>query len=68
MHNVENFNCEDDTKRPSHLTEKGKEEVQKSATKIKSKKIDVDFVSPLIRTQETSKIVKEYLDSEIKAV
>jgi broad specificity phosphatase PhoE len=61
VHNVENFNCESDTKKPSHLTEKGKEEARKSATKLKSKKIDIVFVSPLIRTQETSKIVKEVL-------
>jgi isoleucyl-tRNA synthetase len=68
LHNVENFNCETDTPRPSHLTNNGKEEVKKSASKLISKKIDLVFVSPLTRTQETSKIVKELLglnDSQI---
>lgn len=45
---------------PSHLTQKGREHIAQVAQKLKNKKIDFVFVSPLIRTQETAEIVKEW--------
>src|SRR3989344_2929384 len=42
---------------PHHLTEKGKKQTTTSAKKLKSKKIDVIFCSPFLRTKETAQIV-----------
>ena len=42
---------------PHHLTEKGKEQTTTAAKKLKSKKIDVIFCSPFLRTKETAQIV-----------
>ena len=50
-----------DPKRPHHLTEKGRSQVLDLAEKLKSKKIDLIYVSPFIRTQETAKIIAEVL-------
>jgi isoleucyl-tRNA synthetase len=51
---------------PSHLTQKGREYIAQVAQNLKNKKIDLVFVSPLMRTQETAEIIKEWcaLDSE----
>ncbi len=51
---------------PSHLTENGKKKIENVAKKLNKQKIDFVFVSPLIRTQETAEIIKQYcgLDSE----
>jgi isoleucyl-tRNA synthetase len=51
-----------DPKRPHHLTDKGREQVKETADKLKSKKIDLIYVSPFIRTQETAKIISEVLN------
>lgn len=44
-----------------HLTDKGKEEVRKSAEDLKDKNIDMIVMSPFIRTEETAEIVREVL-------
>jgi len=44
-----------------HLTDKGREQVRIEAEELKSKKIDLIFVSPFVRTQETAKIISEIL-------
>jgi isoleucyl-tRNA synthetase len=44
---------------PHHLTEKGRDQVKKSAEYLKDKNIDLIFVSPFLRTRETSKLVAE---------
>jgi isoleucyl-tRNA synthetase len=44
---------------PSHLTQKGKEHITQVAQKLKDKKIDLVFVSPLIRAQETADIIQK---------
>jgi isoleucyl-tRNA synthetase len=46
---------------PSHLTQRGIEQVNQVAEKLKNKKIDLVFVSPLIRTQETAQIISKAL-------
>ncbi len=57
-HNVQKFLSSDNSqKAASHLTEKGKADVSRISTEFKDKKIDLIFVSPLIRTQETAKII-----------
>jgi isoleucyl-tRNA synthetase len=43
---------------PSHLTQKGKEDIIQIAQNFKNKKIDLVFVSPLMRAQETADILK----------
>jgi len=48
-------------KTPHHLTEKGKAQVRETAEKLKDKKIDLIYVSPFIRTQETAKIIADIL-------
>ncbi|MFA5777943.1 MAG: class I tRNA ligase family protein [Candidatus Paceibacterota bacterium] len=40
-----------------HLTEKGKEQVRKSAQELKNAKIDLVIYSPLTRTKETAEII-----------
>lgn len=44
---------------PHNLTEKGKEEVIKTAKKLKNEKIDLIVSSPFLRTVETAKLVAE---------
>ncbi|TSC68050.1 MAG: isoleucyl-tRNA synthetase [Parcubacteria group bacterium Gr01-1014_72] len=44
---------------PHHLTEVGKRQVREVCAKLKNKHIDLVFVSPFLRTQETAKIVAE---------
>jgi isoleucyl-tRNA synthetase len=51
-----------DPKRPHHLTEKGILQVKEEAEKLRSKKIDLIYVSPFVRTQETAKIIAEILN------
>ncbi|MBU4536427.1 class I tRNA ligase family protein [Patescibacteria group bacterium] len=46
---------------PHHLTEVGKEQVLKSAKELKSKKIDIIFTSPFVRTKETTEIIAKEL-------
>jgi len=58
-HNVKGFLSEDNNSFPSHLTDQGREETRKLAKSLKGKKIDLVYVSPLHRTQETVDIIKE---------
>ena len=51
-----------DPKNPHHLTERGKAQVKEAAEKLKTKKIDLIFVSPFVRTQETAKIIAGILN------
>lgn len=48
-----------ETQKSHHLTENGRAAVQKSAETLKDKKIDLIFVSPFTRAQETAEIVAE---------
>ncbi len=59
-HNVNNI-ASDSNNTPSHLTEQGKAEAQKAVDSLKGKKIDLVYVSPLMRTQETAEIVRQAL-------
>lgn len=45
----------------SHLTDKGKKEVAKSAENLKKDGIDIIITSPFNRTKETAKIIQEIL-------
>ncbi len=44
-----------------HLTEEGKQQVEKSAKSLRSKKIDIIFSSPFARTMETARAVARTL-------
>jgi isoleucyl-tRNA synthetase len=46
---------------PHHLTDIGREQVRAEAEKLKDKKIDLIYVSPFIRTQETAEIIANIL-------
>ena len=46
---------------PHHLTELGKQQVKEAVAGIKDKKIDLVYVSPLVRTKETAQIVADTL-------
>lgn len=48
------------------LTIKGRLQIKKAAEKLKNKKIDLIFTSPLLRTKETADIVGEKLNVKIK--
>jgi len=66
-HNLQHVTSDTNTN-PSHLTDIGISQIQKVAEQLRSKKIDMVFVSPLIRAQETVAIIKETLglsDSQI---
>jgi isoleucyl-tRNA synthetase len=59
-HNIKKFLSADNSEKGmSRLTDKGKNDVQKAAQYFADKKIDMIFVSPLHRTQETAKILAE---------
>lgn len=60
-HNVKNI-ASDSNNTPSHLTDEGKEQIKKVVEKLKDTKIDLIYVSPLFRTQETAQIIKEALN------
>jgi len=45
----------------NHLTDKGRRDVRASADELRSKHIDLIVASPLVRTQETAKIVQHEL-------
>ena len=46
---------------PHHLTEKGKGQVRAAAEILKKEKIDLIYVSPFVRTQESAEVVREVL-------
>jgi isoleucyl-tRNA synthetase len=48
-----------------HLTDKGRMEVKEAADKLKGKKIDLIYVSPFARTQESAKIIAETLNIDL---
>src|SRR5690606_33578946 len=68
-HNVQNIcSCGID-KSSHHLTQNGKERVEKTAQELKDKKIDVIIASPILRTRETAQIaVKELGIDESKVI
>jgi isoleucyl-tRNA synthetase len=47
---------------PTHLTEKGRAEVENTAKDLKDKKIDLIFASDFVRTKETAEIVAKALE------
>ena len=55
-----------DPKKPIHLTELGKEQVQEAAEKLKDKKIEIIFTSEFPRAQETARIVNKYHKVKVK--
>lgn len=50
----------------SPLTEKGREQANHSALKLKDEKIDIIFCSEFIRTRETAEIVNKFHNVDIK--
>jgi len=59
-HNIKNI-ASDSNNTPSHLTDVGKSQISKIVEQLKTKKIDLVFVSPLMRTQETVEVIKNIL-------
>jgi len=59
-HNLEN-RTSDSNNSPSHLTQKGKDNVAKTAESFENQKFDLIYASPLFRTKETAEIVAEKL-------
>ncbi len=57
-HNVKNIMISD-VNAPYHLTEKGKASVIEKANDLKERNIDLIIASPLIRTQETARLVAD---------
>jgi isoleucyl-tRNA synthetase len=49
----------------SHLTENGKEAIEKIAAGLKDKKIDIIFSSPLKRTEESAEIISKAIGAKI---
>jgi isoleucyl-tRNA synthetase len=52
-------------KKPLPLTVKGRKDVEKVATELKTKKVDLIFSSDLLRTKETAEIVAKELGIEV---
>ena len=48
-----------------HLTSVGRKQVEKAATGLKTKKIDLIFASDLVRTQETAEIIAKALGKKV---
>ena len=63
-HGQTNYNiqvlCNDDPGKDVHLTEKGKQQAQLVAEKLKNKTIERIFVSELPRTRQTAEIVNQH--------
>lgn len=59
-HNIQSI-ASDSNDTPSHLTSAGKDQVDAAIADLKNKKIDLIIASPLMRTQETAKRVREAL-------
>lgn len=53
---------------PFPLTEKGREQVRKSARELKNKNIDLIITSPVFRTMETAELVRSILQLSEEAV
>lgn len=51
-----------------HLTEKGRREVEELTSKLKNEGIQIIFSSPLIRTQETSRILANAFKVNIRTI
>ncbi len=49
-----------------HLTEKGREQCEKVAEKLKDKKIDLIITSELYRAKQTAEIINKYHDAPIE--
>ena len=60
-HNIQNV-ASDSNDVLSRLTEEGRKQIDSIANSIKNKNIDLVYVSPLIRTQETAQIIKDILN------
>ncbi len=54
--------CSTNVNNPHHLTEKGKEQALESAKTLIDKKIDLIFISPFLRTKETTAIVTKVIN------
>ncbi len=61
-HNVKRFLSADNEIAPSYLTDNGISDVKKRALTLKEEGLDLIFYSPLIRTQDTAKLVAEICD------
>ena len=51
-----------------HLTERGHEQIQSTATKLVDTKIEVLLTSPLIRAKETAEIISKELDINVRVL
>ncbi|MEK7639390.1 MAG: histidine phosphatase family protein [Patescibacteria group bacterium] len=51
-----------------HLTEKGRQQLQHTAEQLDGQKIDVIFVSSLIRARESADIINEKLNTRIEVM
>ena len=54
-----------ETDKKSELTEKGIKQIEASAQKLKSKKIDIIYSSPFLRTKQTAAIYKKFLQTPV---
>ncbi len=66
-HNVKKL-VSSDKNAPDHLTEKGKEQVRKSAAALKGAGIDLIIASPFVRTRETAEIIATELGMDASAI
>ena len=57
-----------DPEKPYHLTEKGKKQAEEAGKWLANKKIDLIFVSPFIRTQETAEIIAKRIGVDKKKI
>ncbi|MFA7193576.1 MAG: class I tRNA ligase family protein [Candidatus Paceibacterota bacterium] len=66
-HNLEN-RTSDSNNSPSHLTQKGKDDVARVGEKFADEKFDEIYCSPLFRTKETAEIVAEKIGYPIEKI
>lgn len=57
-----------DPNKPHHLTDLGKKQALEVAEKLLSEKIDLIYVSPFVRTQETAKIIADKLGLGVEKI
>ena len=69
-HGQSNYNvkdlCNSNPKKPVHLTELGKKQIEKAGEILKNEKLDIIFVSQFPRTKESAKIINKERKIKIK--
>lgn len=57
-----------DVERENHLTKTGEEEVKEAVSELEEKDIDIIYVSPFVRTQETVDLIQKSTETDVEVI